>query len=402
MAERPETARVRPVAAPPILTRSFLLVSLASLAYFVADGVSLAIVARYATGPLRADVFAAGVAFGAFSVAALVLRPVAGALADRVGRRPLMVGGALLFAAVMLGHLLAVSIPILIGLRLLLGVAEAFVFVAAFAAEADLAPESRRGEALTFFSLSLYVGVAIGPLIGEAALGDGRFGAVWVSSAAIALLAAGLAWLVPETRPVRAAEGVSADGPTGFGRVLHPAGILTGIVLMAGIWGMGGYFTLVPPYVVKELGLDGARLYLLVFGGTVIVCRLLGARLPDRVGARRLSGTALLVTAIGLAIMGVLPTAIGLLVGTVLLGVGVAFTTPALASLTVARAPVAERGAALGTFSAFIDVAFGAGPIAMGAVAAISTTPTAFLSAALVAVAGSGLLWFALRGGRER
>ena len=53
-----------------------------------------------------------------------------------------MVGGALLFGAVMLAHLLASSLAILVVLRLLLGVAEALVFVAAFAAEADLAPPS--------------------------------------------------------------------------------------------------------------------------------------------------------------------------------------------------------------------------------------------------------------------
>ena len=166
---------------------------------------------------------------------------------------------------------------------------------------------------------------------------------------------------------------------------------------MTGVWGMGGYFTLVPPYAVGPLGLDGARLFLVSFGCTVIVARLLGARLPDRIGARRLSGSALLVTAAGLGLMGVLPTVTGLFAGTLLLGLGVAFTTPSLASLAVSRAPAAERGAALGTFSAFIDLAFGAGPIAMGAVAAASTTPIAFVSGSAVALAGAAILWRWLR-----
>jgi sugar phosphate permease len=100
-----------------------------------------------------------------------------------------------------------------------------------------------------------------------------------------------------------------------------------------------------------------------------------------------------LVTATGLGLMGLLPTVAGLLGGTLLLGLGVAFTTPALASLTVSRAPASERGAALGTFSLFIDLAFGVGPIAMGAVAASSTTPIAFLSAAAVALIGAAILW---------
>lgn len=376
---------------PPILTRPFLLVSLASLAYFVADGTSLALVARFATGPLGADAFGAGLTFGAFSLSALVLRPLAGGLADRRGRRPLMVGGSLLFGAVMLAHLLASSLAILVLLRLLLGVAEALVFVAAFAAEADLAPPERRGEALTLFSLSLYVGVAVGPLIGEAAFAAGGFPAVWVASAILAGIAALVALAVPETRPTE--DPLREPRPAAPRRLLHPAGILPGLILMTGVWGMGGYFTLLPPYAVGPLGLDGARLFLLTFGGTVIVARLIGVRLPDRIGARRLSGSALLITAAGLGLMGLIPTVGGLLAGTLLLGLGVAFTTPALASLTVSRAPVSERGAALGTFSAFIDLAFGAGPIAMGAVAAVSTTPIAFLSAAGVALIGAAILW---------
>ena len=376
---------------PPILTRPFLLVSLASLAYFVADGTSFALVSRFAIGQLHADAFGAGLTFGAFSLSALVLRPLAGRLADRRGRRPLMVGGALLFGAAMLAHLLASSLAILVVLRLLLGVAEALVFVAAFAAEADLAPPERRGEALTLFSLSLYVGIAVGPLIGESAFGAGGFPGVWIASAVIAGIAALVALAVPETRPA------DEPGPIAPARILHPAGLLPGLILMTGVWGMGGYFTLMPPYAVGPLDLDGARLFLLVFGGTVILARLLGAKLPDRIGARRLSGSAILVTAAGLGLMGFVPTVAGLLGGTLLLGLGVAFTTPALASLTVSRAPASERGAALGTFSLFIDLAFGVGPIAMGAVAASSTTPVAFLSAAAVALVGAGILWRWLR-----
>jgi len=72
---------------PPILTRPFLLVSFASLAYFVSDGTSFALVSRFAIGELQADAFGAGLTYGAFSLSALVLRPLSGRLADRSGRR---------------------------------------------------------------------------------------------------------------------------------------------------------------------------------------------------------------------------------------------------------------------------------------------------------------------------
>ncbi|MGH2489023.1 MAG: MFS transporter [Candidatus Limnocylindria bacterium] len=369
-----------------LLTRPFLLVLLASFLYFTADGIAFAILSRFVDGPLRGTELVAGVAFGAFSAAALVLRPLAGRLADQRGRRPLLIGGATLFAIVMVGHLWATTVPILIILRIGLGIAEGFFFVAAFAAVADFAPEGRQGEAITYDSLTLYLGIAIGPVLGELALGADRFWAVWIASAGTAALAALACVAVPESRPV------SAE-PAAGGRFLHRAGILPGAVLLTGIWGMAGYFALMPLFAVRDLHLPGASPYLFAFGTVVIATRLVGAKLPDRIGARRLSGAALLITAAGLATLGLWADPTGLLVGTVIAALGVAFTTPALALLVVNRAPVAERGAALGSFSAFIDLAFGLGPVAMGAVAAASTIPLAFASASGIAVLGTILLW---------
>ncbi|MGH2463683.1 MAG: MFS transporter [Candidatus Limnocylindria bacterium] len=377
---------------PPtgLWTRPFLLLLVASFVYFTADGIAFAALSRYVDGPLGGGEVGAGLAFGAFSLTALVLRPYAGRLADRRGRRVLMIGGAALFSAAALGHLAAASLPILIGLRLAMGVAEAFFFVAAFAAVADLAPEGRQGEAITYDSLTLYLGIAVGPLLAEVALGQDRYWAVWITAAAVAALATMVSFLLPETRPAPTED-------SGSGRLLHRAGVLPGVVLLAGVWGMAGYFTLAPLYAVRDLGLAGVSPYLLAFGGVVILVRLLGAKLPDRVGARRLSGTAMVITAAGLLIMGLWADPIGLMVGTVVLALGVAFTTPALALLAISGVPAAQRGAALGTFSAFIDLAFGLGPVALGAVAGASSIPLAFASSAGVALLGTLMLWLGTR-----
>ena len=67
--------------------------------------------------------------------------------------------------------------------RALLGAGEGFFFVASLAAASDIAPEARRGEAISFLSLSLYLGIAIGPPIAEAMLAAGSYKAVWLAPA---------------------------------------------------------------------------------------------------------------------------------------------------------------------------------------------------------------------------
>ena len=78
-----------------LLTPAFVRLALADLAYFTAAGVAIYTLPMYVTGPVGSDKAGAGLAFGAFAVTALILRPFAGRLSDTRGRRPLLLGGAL-------------------------------------------------------------------------------------------------------------------------------------------------------------------------------------------------------------------------------------------------------------------------------------------------------------------
>jgi predicted MFS family arabinose efflux permease len=298
--------------------------------------------------------------------------------------------GALACAVVLGAHAFVDSLAVLVGLRLLLGVAEAFFFVAGFAAVADLAPPGRAGEALSFNSLSLYLGIALGPLLGHWLLDAGGFGLAWVGGAGLALAAAALAWRLPETlRPK------DASSHAGTSRLLHRAAIAPSLVLFTAIAGMGGFFAFVAIYATEDLGLDGTGGVLLLFGAIVVATRIVFAKLPDRVPPFRLGTIALALCAAGLAIAGAFASVPGLLLGAALLAIGVAFTTPAVFAAIFARVPASERGAASGTASLFIDLGFGGGPMLLGIVAGSAGIPAAFLVAALVATvgaAGSALL----------
>lgn len=372
-----------------LFSGAFAILSAATLAYFVADGLTLPTAPRFAAGPLAADSVAVGLSIGAFSVTALLLRPWTGQLSDRYGRRPMMLIGSTLLTAALLLHVVAVSLPIFVAARLLMGTAEAFVFVAAFAAAADLAPDARRGEALSYFSLALYVGIGIGPPIGESILGAWGFNAVWFTAAGIAVLSGLLALGVPDTRAVDQDVAVRRG-------LLHPRGVLPGLVLLAGAWGMAGYFAFVSLYAL-HLGLDGAAPFLSVYAAVVIGLRVVGAKLPDRLGARRLSGIALVVGAVGLGIIGLWADPTGLMVGTILFAAGVAYSFPALSLLAISSVPASERGAVLGTYTAFLDLAFGLGPVSVGAMVAGYGYGAAFVAAGGVSLLGVLVLVVGLR-----
>ena len=105
----------------------------------------------------------------------------------------------------------------------------------------------------------------------------------------------------------------------------------------------------------------------------------------------------MVVGAVGLTVMGLWTDPTGLLIGTVIYGSGVAFMFPALGLLVVSAVPASERGAALGTFTVFLDLAFGLGPVTIGAVVATLGYGEAFLVGAAVALGGAALLLLATR-----
>ncbi len=363
-----------------LFTRGFLLVSLGELAYLCSDGMAIYLVPVYAAGPVDAGQSGAGLAFGAFALSALVLRPWAGRLADTRGRRPLLVGGALVAAVALLLTAPVSGLFGLVGLRLLAGVGEAAVFTATFAVIADLAPPSRLGEALSYNSLALYLGLAAGPPLAELVVTHGGFAAGWIVAGALTTAAAAVYSMVPETgRPDRAA----ARQP-----LIHRRSIPVALGFLASIVAMGGFLAFVA-LRADGLGMVQTSLPLFAYGATVVVGRLTVARLVDRVPPLRLGAGALVAIAAGLAVAASATSAVGLLAGTVLLGIGVTFSTPAFFSAIFAAAGPTERGAASAMASAALDLGLGGGPILLGFVAQAAGIPWAFAVAAGVALAGA-------------
>jgi MFS family permease len=367
-----------------LFTPAFVWLTLSDLAYFLAGGALIGVTPFFVTGPLDAGPTGVGAAFGVFSVATLVLRPLAGRWSDRHGRRPLLVGGASVFAVAVLGHLLVRDLIWLLVLRVLLGVAEAAYFVAGFAALADLAPPGRAGEALSYNSLALFVGIATGPLIGQALIGLGGFPLAWAGMAMLLVVAATLATQVPETRP-------QTTGPSPPMPLIHRGALVPGLGLFTGIAAVGGFLAFASLYATG-LGIHLWSAVLGLFGAVVVTCRIAFATLPDRTAPLRLAAASLAVSTAGLLVTAIVPTAWALFLGAALLGVGAALLTPAVFAAIFGRVPAAERGSAAGTAGVFIDLGFSGGPVALGVVAGAASIPVGFVAGAVLTAAGGVLL----------
>ncbi len=363
---------------PSLLTPRFAVVMLASLAYFTAMGALLPTVPRFVEDELGGGGLQVGIGVGAFAVSAAALRPWVGRLGDTRGRRLLAVGGSAVVAASIVGYGAASSLAVLVVARLFTGAGEAAAFVGFATAAQDLAPDHRRGEAASYFSVALYGGLAVGPPLGEA-LSDHGFGVVWAVTAGCAVLAALVSIGIPRGRTV---SGTVEDRP-----FLQPDAIWPGLILLLGLIPFTAFSSFVPLYA-EDVGLDTVGPVFGLYAGLVLVVRIVGARIPDRIGWRRGSTLALTAVMLGITLIAAWGSVASIWVGAVGLAVGMSLMYPSLFTAVMAAAPEDERTHAVGTFSVFFDLSQGFGATLVGAVVSLSSQRGGFAAAGVLALVG--------------
>lgn len=340
----------------------FALLCGATLFQFTALGIYLSALPLFVTRELGASRAAVGLGIGAFSLTAVVLRPVVGRQIDRRGRRLFLSAAPAILLVTSVAFTAAEAVAAVVVLRLVQGVAGACFYTAAATVATDLAPEGRRAEYLARFSLFLYGGLAVGPAIGEAVIRHDGYRWTWLVAGGAALLSLAVALALPETAPASATPAQRTST-----RFLHPAALGPGVVILTaavGYTAITGFSAL----YARRIGMSSSGPLYTTFAVVVLAVRLVAGRLADRRGriAVALPGMGLCVA--GMALLALQPAPALAFVGVAGFGAGFSLVFPALMALAVDRVDEAERGAAVGSFTAFFDIGSTTGSYAVGAV----------------------------------
>jgi MFS family permease len=361
----------------------------ATLCNFTAFGAYFAAIQLYVEDELGASRSSVGLAVGAFSVSALLVRPFVGRGIDARGRRPFLLAALALLTITSLGFLVAGAVPAVVALRLLQGVAGGTFYTTAAAVATDLAPVERRASAIARFSLFLYAGFALGPVAAEWTIDAVGFTPVWLAAAALGATGVACIVLLPETGG-RTMAARAELGP-GRRRLLHPAAVGPGLVLLT--TGMGySSITGFSSLYGRHIELHDPGLLYATFAVTIIGVRLVAGRLADSIGRIATALPGLLLGATGLGVLALLQEPAWAFVGVAAFGAGFALIFPALMAFTVDRVPDHERGEALGSFTAFMDAGSGGGAYLIGAIADAAGFGWAYGTPALLCLAGAVLL----------
>jgi MFS family permease len=322
-----------------------------------------------------------------YPVAAIVCQLGTGSLIDRFGRKPFILLGATLVTVVSIAFAatgrLGWSFYVL---RFLQGAAFAGFMTSNLTLLADLAPASRRAEAVGIFGVSGLVTIALAPALGEAILRAYGFRIFFMMTVLLAVgtLTVCLASEVPTPSAVEARRPLGPGFWQNFAPVITAAfqfGLANSIV-----------FVFLPPFA-RSAGLPRVGPFYIVYTIMAVAVRFLGGRLADRLERRQVILPALVGLSAGVFLFSLLYSTWLLVLIAFINGTAHGFIYPAASAMAFDRAPSGARGRALAVFNTATLAGGMVGAVGFGWFAELVGYRPGFVILGLVLMTGAGVFW---------
>lgn len=339
-----------------------------------------------------ASLLTLGLLLAVYDGAEVLLKPVFGALADRVGARPVLLGGLVAFAAASAAFV-AAGDPAWVGLaRFGQGAAAAAFSPAASVLVSRLTPPDAQGRGFGRYGAWKGLGYTLGPLLGGVLIAVGGYSLLFLTLAGLAaVIAVWASVAVPGVAPLPRTRQTVAD----LARRLSSGWFVRPTLALAAATGVLSVGVGFLPVIGAERGFGplatGAVVSLLA-ATTALVQPRIGAvrdsgRLDDRVGM----AVGLVIAAVGCVAV-VIPGVAGIAVAAVLVGLGVGVVTPLGFAHLAATAPTERLGQTMGSAEVGRELGDAGGPLLVGAVAVgLTLTPAMLVFGALLGAVALGL-----------
>ena len=320
----------------------------------------------------------AGLFLGVLTFGSALSAPLTGALADRVGKRRMLLVCSLAIAGFSVAYGIATSYWLPLVLVFFHGLFWSGLLSASSAYMTDLLPEKRRAEGIGYWGMSTMTAIAVAPGLGFWVY---RFGWGWLCAevALLNLVMFAIAWKLQEI-----AGTAQRPKDAFFGRHMVEWRVLSvAMALFLCSFGYGGITSFVA-VLAEENGIAPKSIFFTAFAVVVLGTRLFSGRLADRVGPKRVFLPCLALVTVGMALTAFAHSRLQLVVAAIVFGLGLGNMYPAFVAHVFKHVDPSRRGAAFGSILAAFDTGIGAGSIALGGLAEHGGLRGAFGAAAVL------------------
>ncbi|MEC7836440.1 MAG: MFS transporter [Chloroflexota bacterium] len=370
---------------PPLWSKDFVL-NLVVAHLLLAGFFSLFMVVPGFIDKLGGKEWEIGVIIATFGLAGVIIRPMAGKWILKSGPKKVIICGILIFVGTTVLYIPLPSEWWIVPVRMVQGVGLAIAPVATSTVVANLAPESRRGEGMSYMGNSISIAQLYAPPIGFFIADTFSFSLAFIVASAFALVSFCVCMAMSDSKirmPVTEEENHDSQVP-----LISRAAIFPTIIFLTYAFTMAPVSTFLPMLSeVRELGVNPG-FYFSILSGMTMITTLVSGRIADKFGRSAVIVPGLvLVSAAMFMLSGAFDSS--LFFGAAFLhGIGYGLIYPGINSLVVDRVKPNERGSAIGTLQQAWDIGASGGNFIVGPIIGALGVGSGFVVVGLGAATG--------------
>jgi MFS family permease len=347
-------------------TKDFLMVSVSNFLLFISFYMLMVTLAIYSIDKFHASQSEAGLASSIFVLGAVIVRPIAGKMIDKVGKKKLLLLGLTLFLVMMLLYFPVNSLPLLLLIRFIHGFAFGIGTTATGTIAANIIPAARRGEGMGYFATSMNLAMAIGPFLGliiSQNFDDVMIFVVTTVFSVVAIVAT-IFLQVPKVEIV--AKSIQKRNKLHLSDFFEKSTIP--IAFLVAIFGFvySSILSFMTTYAQEIDLVDAASFFFVMYAVFLLISRPFTGRLFDFKGENSVIYPAIFLFGVGLIILSQAQHGISLLIAGAVIGIGFGTFQSSAQTVAVNIAPNHRIGLATSTFFVFYDFGIGVGPFVLG------------------------------------
>ena len=379
---------------PRLWTRDFISIAITNFLVFTTFFYLLVTLPIYALQELHGAKSEAGLITTIFLVASILTRPFAGKWIEKAGKYIVFISSLIVLFAASILYFIPQSLIGLLILRFFHGIGFGMATTATGAIVADLIPESRKGEGMGYYGLTLNLAMAIGPFLGLTVMQQTGTNVIFIINALCALFAlvAGLFVKLPKKAfmPERVIERKTSMK---IGDYLETSAIP--VSLVSAFFGLiySGIISFVSIYAKEQKLVEAAGYFFVVYAVVLLISRPFTGKWFDLFGANIIIYPAILCFAVGTFLLSVSTTSLLFLASAALIGVGWGTVFPSFQTIAIQVAPPKKRALATATFLSIYDFGFGIGSFIFGIAATKIDYGSLYFYCSFLIIIGSGVYY---------
>lgn len=377
-----------------MIKKVFPILALSIFSSLLGAGIIIPLLPIYAEN-LGATGIWLGIISAGFFASNAIVTPIFGRLSDRKGRKLFISVGLLCYTIISAGFIWADTVPQLVLIRFLQGIAGGMILPIAQAYIGDISPEGEEGKWMGYFNAAFFTGFGIGPLVGGTLTEHFGMTTAFALMSGLNLLAFLIVTIfLPEIKERKTA---SSPRPSfiKMGRSAMVKGLFS--YRLSSALGRGAFATFLPIFAALYLGLSPSLIGVLLAANLLLMSLLqvYSGNIADRFNRRALIVAGSLINLAYLALIPLTDSFGQLLAICILGGLGGAISLPAASALTVEEGRKFGMGSTIAIFSIAFSIGMTIGPLLAGMIADFADINSVFYFAAAMGLIGTSLfIWF--------